>query len=220
MVTLQQIKNAHPCINGWKKVRTANGGVNADMDKPFPLASIIDSNGLDDALWVISNVTEMSEHDEIWRKFSSWCALQNIEKIEKYCSKEDYELIVNWLETNDASLRESAKVAAWAATEAANEAVAWDTSWPTRAAAWDASWTTQSDALVAAQAAAWATQSSALAATRAAAWATQSAALAATQAAVWAARSAARSAARPAAWAARAAAEVALKEKLRELLGQ
>ncbi|AUG84886.1 hypothetical protein Athena1_0028 [Vibrio phage Athena1] len=114
-VTLQQIKYSHPCKDGWKKVLKANGGVNADFDRPFPLVSILDSNDLDDTLWVISNVPEMGEHDDVWRKFSSWCALQNIDKISKYCSDEDYKLIVNWLETNAPDLRESAESAAWSA---------------------------------------------------------------------------------------------------------
>lgn len=116
-VTLQQIKDASPCRNGWEKVLKAQGGTKADMNKPFPLVSILDSNGLDDTLWVISSVPEMAAHDAIWRKFSSWCALQNIEKIKKHCSTDDYDLIVKYLETNNQELREAAEAAAWDAQE-------------------------------------------------------------------------------------------------------
>lgn len=121
-VTLQQIKDAKPCENGWKKVLKANGGVNADLDKHFPLSSILDSNGLGDTLWVISNTKSMQEHDEIFRKFSCWCALQNIGKILKYCPNEEYQLIVNWLETNNPDLRESALSAAESVLSAARSA--------------------------------------------------------------------------------------------------
>ena len=121
MVTLQQIKDAHACEDGWKKVLKANGGTNADLNKPFPLVSILDSNDLDDTLWVVSSAPEMEEYDEIWRKFSSWCALQNVDKIAKYCSDEDYNLIVKWLETNDPDTRKAARSAAESARSAQEE---------------------------------------------------------------------------------------------------
>ncbi|AUR91065.1 hypothetical protein NVP1154O_52 [Vibrio phage 1.154.O._10N.222.52.B12] len=153
-VTLQQIKHARPCEGGWKKVLKANGGSKADFNKPFPLVSILDSNDLDDTLWVISSVKSMREHDEIWRKFSSWCALQNIDKISEYCSSEDYKLIVNWLETNDPDLRESAESAARSAAESA-----WSAAWSAaRSAAESAA---ESAARSAARSAAWSARSAA-----------------------------------------------------------
>lgn len=119
-VTLNQIRKAGPCPDGWIKALKANGGVNADMDKPFPLVSILDSNDLDDILWVISNVTELFDYNEIWRKFACFCAMQNIKKIEKFCSRDNYNLIIQWIETKDPYLRESANRAA---NIAANNAV-------------------------------------------------------------------------------------------------
>lgn len=111
-VTLQQIKDAHPCEDGWKKVLKANGGLKADYNKPFPLVSILDSNGLDDALWVIDKVDGMREHKSLWYEFSRWCAFQNVEKIAKYCSVNDYDLILNWLESGDETTRKAAREAA------------------------------------------------------------------------------------------------------------
>jgi hypothetical protein len=192
-VTLQQIKDASPCYDGWKKVLKANGGSKADFNKPFPLLSILDSNGTEDTLWVISNAPEMSKHGAIWRKFSTWCALQNIELIKDYCVTEDYKLIVKYLETNDLSLREAAESAAWAAESAARAAAG------------------------AACAACAAAESAAESATCAAAWAARAA-----ESAAWAAAGAAWSA-ESAAWAAAGAAwsaRYAQEEKLRELLCQ
>ena len=155
-VTLQQIKDAHPCKDGWSKVLKANGGTKAAMDLEFPLVSILDSNNLQDTLWVISNVPEFAKYDELWREFVRWGALQNIEKISQYCSSKDYALIVEWLKTGDLDLRESAWSAARAVAEAteaealsAEEAaepsawlvaglVAWSARWSAELVAWSA----------------------------------------------------------------------------------
>ncbi len=120
-VTLNQIKANDPCTGGWKKALKANGGINADMDKPFPLVSILDSNDLEDTLWVISNIPEMSDHNSLWRVFSRWCALQSIEKISTHCSSVDYDLIVRWLTTGDESIMEAAWSAADSAARSAQE---------------------------------------------------------------------------------------------------
>lgn len=134
-VTLNQIKDSSLFYDGWKKVLKANGGLNADFDKPFPLVSILDSNGLDDTLWVIARVPELSKYEKIWREFSRWCALQNIELIKPYCSSEDYDLIVKWLTTGDESIMDSA----WSVAESA----AWSV---VRSASWSASWSAERSA--------------------------------------------------------------------------
>ncbi len=121
-ITLNQIKQHDPCADGWSKVLKANGGIKADFDKPFPVSSILDSNDLADALWALRG---LPEYDALWRKFASWCALENIEKITSYCSSEDYALMVKWLETNDLELRESARSAARSAALSAAWAAAW-----------------------------------------------------------------------------------------------
>ena len=157
-ITLQQIKDAHPCENGWKKVLKAHGGLNADLNKPFQLSSILDSNNLDDTLWVISNVSELSEYDHLWRKFAKWCALQNITKIIPYCSDENYKLIVEYLESEKEELRESA----WSAARSAAWSAARSVAESPQSAVW------------AAQSAAWAAAESAAESARSAAWAAQS----------------------------------------------
>ena len=72
-VTLAQIKEYSPCAPGWSRVLKANGGYNADLNKPFPVSSILDSNGLDDTLWVLGC---LPEYKVLWRKFAWWCAAQ------------------------------------------------------------------------------------------------------------------------------------------------
>lgn len=71
MITLRQIRNAHPCEGGWKNVLAANGGAKADLDAEFELANIIDSNGLDYCLWALQC---KPEYQHIYRKFAVICA--------------------------------------------------------------------------------------------------------------------------------------------------
>ena len=79
------------------------------MTKPSPLVNILESNNLEEILYLIMVVPEMSRYDSIWRKFSLLSASQNVEKIVKYCSNEDYELINEWLETGNLDIRMSAQ---------------------------------------------------------------------------------------------------------------
>ena len=171
-ITLQQIKDAHPCEDGWKKVLKANGGLNADLNKPFQLSSILDSNNLDDTLWVISNVSELSKYDHLWRKFAKWCALQNITKIIPYCSDENYKLIVEYLESEKEELRESARsaarstarLAALSAAESAAESALSAARSAARLAAWSAAESARSAARSTARLAVWSAAESALSA--------------------------------------------------------
>ncbi len=71
MVTLQEIRDYHPCKDGWTKVLAANGGASADMNKQFEMASIIDSNGLDDYLWALQC---KPEYQHVYRMFAVICA--------------------------------------------------------------------------------------------------------------------------------------------------
>ncbi|QZI93141.1 hypothetical protein SIPHO049v1_p0016 [Vibrio phage PS14A.1] len=114
-ITLNQIKSENHLIEGWKKVLKANGGASADIDKPFPMSSILDSNGLDDTIWCMRC---LPEHAELWIEFACWCALQNIGLIKPYCSDDSYEMIVKYLTTRDESLRKGASSAAYAVADA------------------------------------------------------------------------------------------------------
>jgi hypothetical protein len=53
--TLNQIRSHSPCINGWKKL-LSNLNKTASDDEPLSLLAILDSNGLDHALWCLRAV--------------------------------------------------------------------------------------------------------------------------------------------------------------------
>ena len=70
--TLNAIRDHHPCAYGWKKL-LANLGKTAADDDPLSLITILDSNGIDDALWCLRAVYD---HDKEIRLFAVWCARQ------------------------------------------------------------------------------------------------------------------------------------------------
>lgn len=53
--TLARIRAAEPCRDGWAKLLAHLGKTAAD-DEPLELLTVLESNGRDDALWVIDNV--------------------------------------------------------------------------------------------------------------------------------------------------------------------
>lgn len=53
--TLNEIRAASPCEDGWRKLLGHLGKAKAD-DTIVTLETVLDSNGLDDALWVLDNV--------------------------------------------------------------------------------------------------------------------------------------------------------------------
>ena len=75
-ITLAQIKKCSYCDSFWSKVLKANGGDDADFNKRIPVSSILDSNNLDDTLWVLSG---LPEYNVLCRKFAWWCAVQVVD---------------------------------------------------------------------------------------------------------------------------------------------
>ena len=148
--TLNKIREHKPCSDGWEKLLKALGKTMAD-DEELSIFAILESNGLDDAIWCLRAVD--GKDFEI-RRFARFCALLNIEIIKPNCGSDDYDLIVKWLNTGDESIRS----AAWAAAESA---AAWSAA---RAAARSA----ESAVWAAAESAA---RSAAESAARSAAWA-------------------------------------------------
>lgn len=68
--TLNKIRDHSPCQEGWGKLLKHLGKTKAD-DEPLPFAVIVESNGLDDALWCCRTAPE---RDREWRLFAVWCA--------------------------------------------------------------------------------------------------------------------------------------------------
>lgn len=53
--TLNKIREHSPCCEGWEKLLTSLGKTKAD-DEPLSFKSILDSNGLDDAIWALRSI--------------------------------------------------------------------------------------------------------------------------------------------------------------------
>jgi hypothetical protein len=70
--TLARIRAAEPCEDGWRKLLGGLGKTAAD-NEPLPLLTVLDINGLNDALWVLSCAMP---DDRLARHFQAWCAEQ------------------------------------------------------------------------------------------------------------------------------------------------
>ncbi len=70
--TLNKIRQHSPCANGWKKLLAHLGKTQAD-DEPVSIATVIESNGFDDALWCLRAV---EGRDREIRMYAVWCARQ------------------------------------------------------------------------------------------------------------------------------------------------
>jgi hypothetical protein len=169
--TLNAIREHSPCEDGWRKLLRHLGKTQAD-DEPLSIATILDSNGLDDALWCLRAVTG---HDREMRLYAVWCArqVQHLMTDPRSIAALDVaERHADGLATDDELA--AAWAAAWAARAAAWDAwdAAWAAAWAAGAAAWDAAWAARAAAR-AAWDAAWAARAAARAAWDAA-WAAQS----------------------------------------------
>ena len=70
--TLNKIRENEPCREGWARLLRHLGKTHAD-DDPLSLITILDSNGLDDALWCLRAV---NGHERDIRLYAVWCARQ------------------------------------------------------------------------------------------------------------------------------------------------
>jgi hypothetical protein len=67
--TLRKIKEINPCEDGYKNALKYF----KDVDRVIHLTEIIESNGIEDALWCLR---VWPEYGREWRLFSIWCARQ------------------------------------------------------------------------------------------------------------------------------------------------
>ena len=70
--TLNKIRGHGPCSDGWARLLRHLGKTQAD-DEPVSLLTILDSNGLDDAMWCLCAV---DGHEREMRLYAVWCARQ------------------------------------------------------------------------------------------------------------------------------------------------
>lgn len=148
--TLNKIRAHNPCSGGWVKLLLHLGKTQAD-DEPLAFATILDSNGLDDALWCLRAV---DGHEREMRLYAVWCArrVQHLMTDPRSLAALDVaERRANGQAT-DAELS-AAWAAAWGVARAAASDAASDAA---REAAWEAAWAAASNAASnAARAAAW-----------------------------------------------------------------
>jgi hypothetical protein len=195
--TLADIRAADPCSDGFAKIRDHLGVSPADAKEnhePFPVALLLETNDLGDALWVLDNVIG---NKRLCRLFAADCAESVLPIFERHRPDDDrprHAISVG----RDPNSTDAARAAAGDAARAAAGDAAWAASCAAEAAARAAG----AAARAAAEAAARAAGAAAWVAARAAAWdAARDAAWDAARDAAWdAARDAAWDAARAAAW--------------------
>lgn len=122
-ITLQKIRDASPCTDGWKKLLDSKGCKSADMGAEFPLSDVLDSNDLDDTLWCLQC---LPEHDRLWRKYAVWCARQVQHLMTDQRSIDA--LDVAWRHS-DGLATDAELAAAWATAGTAAWAAAGDAAW-------------------------------------------------------------------------------------------
>ena len=147
--TLNAIREHQPCADGWAKLLRHLGKTKADHE-PVLIRTILDSNGLDDALWCLRAVTG---HDREIRLYAVWCArrvqhlmidprsIAALDVAERYANNLATE---HDLEAARDAAGEAAGDAAWAAAWDAAGDAAGDAAW---AAARDAAWAAQAASL-------------------------------------------------------------------------
>jgi len=138
--TLNKIRSHSPCENGWKKLLKHLGKAAPD-DEPLPLLTILNSNGLEDAVWCFRAIEGF---DREIRLFAVFCArrVQHLMTDQRSLTALDVaERFANGLATEEelAVARGAAAAAAWAAGAAAAAGAAW-------VAAAGAAWVAAADA--------------------------------------------------------------------------
>jgi hypothetical protein len=162
--TLNKIRENQPCTDGWEKLLRTLGKTKAD-DEPLSLITVLDSNGLDDALWCLRAV---DGYEKEMRLYAFWCArqVQHLMTNQRSLDALDVaERFAHGKATKDelAAARAAASVAAWSAAMDAARDAAMD-------AAWSAAWNAANAARDAARDAAWSAANAARDAARDAAW--------------------------------------------------
>ena len=143
--TFRLLKAEHACEERYRYLAKAMGGVRKyGRDTPIPLTTILETNGIDDALWAFSAVPEEQSavRDRLAPLFACWCVRQVWHLLADERSKNAVEVAERYAngQATDEELdaaRDAARDAAWDAWAAWDAAR--DAAWAARAA-WDAAW--------------------------------------------------------------------------------
>lgn len=149
--TLNKIRAHSPCKDGWENLLTYLGKTQAD-DEPLAITTIIDSNGLEDALWCLRAV---EGKDKEIRLFAVWCARQVQYLMKDKRSIDALDVAERY--ANGEATEEDLKAASEVASDAARAAgdAAADASDSARSAAWASAARAAGAAADAARDAAW-----------------------------------------------------------------
>jgi len=170
--TLNKIRSHRPCESGWAKLLRHLGKTQAD-DESLALATVLESNGIDDALWCLRACDGI---DRAARLYAVWCARQvqhlmadqrslaALDVAERHANGEATNAELDaasaaasdaaWVAASaaaSAAASDAARAAAWAAARGAARDAAWAAasaaaSDAARGAAWDAAWGAARDA--------------------------------------------------------------------------
>jgi len=124
--TLNEIRIHSPCSEGWEKLLKHLEKTKSD-DAPLSFLTILESNGLDDALWCLRAAPK--DWESTIRMFAVWCAKQVEHLMTDERSKNALLVAQNHalgLATDEelAAAGDAARDAAWAASLAAARAAA------------------------------------------------------------------------------------------------
>tara|TARA_S200002703_G_scaffold40354_1_gene35155 strand:- start:7642 stop:8175 length:534 start_codon:yes stop_codon:yes gene_type:complete len=154
--TLNKIKAHNPCESGWRKLLSHLGKIEAD-DEPLPFLIILESNGIEDAIWSLLTCDDK----RAVRLFACDCAESVLHLFEKKYPEDDRPRktieVARRFANGEATQEEldKARDAAWDAWDAARAstdaayAAAWAAArdvWAAARAAWDAARATARDA--------------------------------------------------------------------------
>jgi hypothetical protein len=157
--TLNKIRSKSPCTSGWTKLLKHLGKVQAD-DVELDLLTVLESNGLDDALWCLRAVDGFEKEKrllavafakEVQHLMQDPRSLAALDVAERFASGEATQEELELASADAYAAADAA--AAWAAYAAADAAAAWAAA--DAAAAWAAAWAADDADAAAAWAAAW-----------------------------------------------------------------
>lgn len=120
--TLKDIRAASPCSDGWAKLLAHLGKSRAEAKNdvtPLPVLTVLESNGIDDALWVLDSAVG---NRMLCRLFAADCAERVLHVFERECPDNTRPReAINAARNPDATNEElaTARYAAWAAACAA-----------------------------------------------------------------------------------------------------
>ena len=100
--TLKRIRANRPCEHGWARLLRSLGKSSAD-DEPIPYKFIVESNGIEDAIWCCRAEPGLSRE---WRLFSAWCA----RRVVGFCSDKYSEAAIDTAERYANGLADDAEL--------------------------------------------------------------------------------------------------------------